>query len=160
MWFVAVRFSGHGVVTLTLALYTVGFGAGCKDDEPARLVVAGSPSSIVDSGAQGAVMDQCVRAEGLDGPDAPRSSCKSRRALLRCEVNADSTEVCLSDDMTRCPSSLAVTPICASQCEAAEYAASCGGVGPDIASAVAPEGCRSQGRTPAGPELFCCPCAR
>ena len=158
MWFVGVRFSGHGVVTL--ALIAVGFGASCKDDEPARPVVAGSLSSIVDSGAPSAVMDQCVRAEGLDGPDAPRSSCKSRRALLRCEVNADSTEVCLSDDMTRCPGSLAVTAVCASQCEAGEYAASCGGVGPDTGSAVAPEGCRSQGRTPAGPELFCCPCAR
>jgi len=135
-------------------------GASCQDDEPARPAAAGSASAAYDTGAQSSVAPQCARAEGLDGPDAPRSSCKSRRGLLLCEINADSTEVCLSDDLTHCPSDLAPVPLCVSQCEVDEYAVSCGGVGPDSGGALAPEGCRSQGRTPAGPELFCCPCVR
>jgi len=150
---------------------SVGNGTGSRAGAGATGVAAGSGGAATSGSAAGsggpaagalAVPTQCKRAEGLDGPGAPRDSCLSKRALVRCMLPNDVTQTCLSDDPTRCPSddgvATAAASSCTNQCEPNEYAVSCGGVGPNIGSASPPAGCRSMGRTPGGPAPSCCPC--
>lgn len=139
--------------------------AGCGGDDGSHPAAHantrgdGSAGGAATSGA--AVSGQCQRASGLDGPGAPRDSCKSAAAYLRCEFSGGVTGLCLSDDATRCPDNASVIGTlkgCQNQCKPNEYAVSCGGIGPNIGNAAPPAGCRSLGVTPGGPGFHCCPC--
>jgi hypothetical protein len=86
------------------------------------------------------------------------------RYFLQCGPGNDITGLCLSDDPTACQGPNAI-PHCTDQCEADEYAVSCGG--PPVLDAdgsvqptpLPPSACRSMGGTPGGNVFYCCPCA-
>jgi hypothetical protein len=130
----------------------------------------GGGTSVAGSNAAGsgtekggsAAPAQCKRADGLDGPGAPRDSCTSKRAYLKCDLPGGVTELCLSDDPTRCPdegvSGGAAAMSCSDQCAADEYAVACGRIGPNVGSAAPPDGCRSLLAGPGGGISYCCPC--
>lgn len=140
---------------------------GGADQEAAGAAAAASGGAASGEKASGsaagdAVPAQCGRASGLDGPGAPRDSCTSKRASLTCALPGGVTELCLSDDLTKCPadpSGLGASAVsCTNQCASNEYAVTCGGIGPNIGNAAPPENCKSLGPTPGGPQSFCCPC--
>jgi hypothetical protein len=156
------------LIALASALSCV---SACKDTEVnghagagAAGVAGAAAGSSTAAGSSGggtggtATQAQCTRAAGLDGPDAPRGSCSSKRALVSCDVGGGATAVCLSDDPMRCGDEVGATTGCTNECAASEYAIVCGGIGPNIGSAAPPQGCRSQGQTPGGPAFYCCPC--
>ena len=132
-------------------------GAAVGGGGAAALSGAGSNAA-----ASGAAVPACTRAPGLDGPNAPRDSCRSASALLRCDVGQGATQICLSDDRMRCPvlagESVAPPKRCTNDCAPNQYAVVCGGVGPNIGDAHAPEGCERGLPTPGGPAFSCCPC--
>jgi hypothetical protein len=124
--------------------------------------MASDPADNVEA-AGSAAAAACMRAQGLDGPGAPRDSCSSKRAYLKCDLPGGVTELCLSDDPLQCPEEVVsgsdvAAHSCIDQCAANEYAVACGGVGPKIGNAVPPEGCRALLSGPGGGSAYCCPC--
>jgi hypothetical protein len=159
-----------GLIWLASALVCV---SACKDKDSGGHAgagaagvagaAAGSGSTAAGSGAGGAggmaTQAQCTRAAGLDGPDAPRGSCSSKRALVSCNLSGGATATCLSDDPTSCGEDVSSNATgCKNECTANEYAIVCGGIGPNIGNAAPPQGCHSLGQTPGGPAFYCCPC--
>jgi hypothetical protein len=81
-------------------------------------------------------------------------SCGAARAALDCEFPNGAGCVCVSDGTT-CEGCAAT---CTNKCDANEYAASCGGIGPSGPSADPPAACRLVLPTPGGIAFYCCPC--
>jgi hypothetical protein len=138
---------------------------------PATLVacISSGPSagSATDSGTEGATgLPACTWPASLDPTDASNGQCVAARALLSCPLAGGVTEGCLSNDLTQCPSggpqAGAPSGACQDECQANEYALSCGTIGPGNQDAEPPPpppaACRGAGVTPAGIYYECCPC--
>jgi hypothetical protein len=103
---------------------------------------------------------QCSVPASREGAN-DAGTCTTGRAYLRCQLTNGDTELCLSDDLSRCPSESsgvdAQATSCTDDCNSDEYAVTCGEIGPN-GFVGAPAGCRSIGTNPGGITTACCPC--
>jgi hypothetical protein len=117
----------------------------------------GTAGARVDGGAD--ALAACTWPASLDSQDAGAGACRPAHALLSCELG-QITELCLSDDPTKCPSDNVVpgaTVACHDLCGQQEFAVACGSVGAGPTSDP-PAGCHGAQVTPAGIVFYCCPC--
>ena len=125
--------------------------AACGDD-------AKGPRDLED-GSASTELAACMWPAELDAPVEP-GACHAARTRLRCELPGGVTTTCESDGVTGCSGldgSRVEVSACTLECDAGEYAVSCGAVGAsDIQDP--PAGCRDVGALPAGFTLYCCPC--
>jgi hypothetical protein len=99
---------------------------------------------------------QC-RHDPSVGTGAP-GACGAGRALFECRMPNGGCD-CITDGTT-C-NGCETDATCANKCNANEYAAACGSVGPpdpSITYANPPAACRIVYPTPAGVTFYCCPC--
>lgn len=91
--------------------------------------------------------------------DAGAGSCLAARYALACSVpSTGASEICVSDDPTRCDTGTTVTSGCVSKCAANEYAASCGPATGDAGTTTPPPSCRVLALAPGGHPFYCCTC--
>ena len=113
-------------------------------------------NSVADSGGA------CSWPADLNSTDLSTAQCRVAHALLSCEGSNGTSASCISNDPTQCPGpnpQPGVSFTCTNQCNAGEYAATCGGVGPQSGpSAQPPTDCRNMGVNPGGISYYCCPC--
>jgi hypothetical protein len=122
----------------------------------AALALAACAGNVAGSGSGGAGgLPACTWPASLDPTDASGGKCTAARAYLVCADPSGGQVGCISDDPTRCPGTAGYG--CKDQCNADEYGAVCGQVGPGPEEAP-PAGCRLVGPTPAGIAFYCCPC--
>jgi hypothetical protein len=120
---------------------------------------AGGTGAVTTHGA-GEPVRACSWPSSLAALDAnTRDVCRAARAFLSCDTNGGGVE-CASDDFSTCAAGAAVeSPLknCRSNCEATEYVALCGGIGPGPVPEP-PMGCRFEGANPGGVAYYCCRC--
>jgi len=114
-------------------------------------------------GDSDAAASACQWPAALDPSDASTNGqCRAARAFVTCQDSTGAGQGCLSNDPTACPDipvGASVTRSCQDQCNANEYGAACGSVGPSTAPfPTPPSGCRMLVPTPAGIAFYCCPC--
>lgn len=112
-----------------------------------------------DAGADQA-LPACTWPAALSAPDAGRGACRPARALLDCQSPNGVSEVCASDDPSRCAGDTVVTGAsftCHDLCGAHEYAVVCGSIGPGPIDDP-PAGCHGGLASPGGTVFHCCPC--
>jgi hypothetical protein len=118
----------------------------------------GTAGARVDGGAD--ALAACTWPASLDSQDAGAGACQPAHALLSC-TDGNVTELCLSDDPTRCPGVSALPGVtvdnCHDLCDPQEFAVVCGSVGPGPTNDP-PAGCHGAEATPAGIVFYCCPC--
>jgi hypothetical protein len=96
--------------------------------------------------------------------DAGGGQCRGARLLLRCQLAMGATQICLSNDPSRCSDGMAASGTdasapggCTQLCAPGEYGVACGGPGPG-ATFTPPTGCKEMLPTPGGVVFYCCPC--
>lgn len=144
-------------------------GYSCARDHDATEETPSDSSHAVVNGTAGAGTELSVSGEGgracqwpssLAARDAnTRDVCTAARAFLSCDARSSKVD-CASDDARTCADAEALeSPVnnCRSHCEADEYAAFCGGIGPGPVPEP-PPGCRFNIANPGGVAVYCCPC--
>jgi hypothetical protein len=118
---------------------------------------SGTFGARVDGGAD--AIAACTWPASLDVRDAGVGACRPAHALLSCELG-QLTELCLSDDSTKCPGddvAPGATAACHDLCGQQEFGVVCGAVGVGL-TGDPPAGCHGAQDTPAGIVFYCCPC--
>jgi hypothetical protein len=95
---------------------------------------------------------------GMSSANSGSGSCRSDRRLLECKTPGGGGLDCLFQS---CAEADGFRPDrCHDLCEPDEFAASCGGIGPNAASNAPPNSaCHDALATPGGVIFYCCPCA-
>jgi hypothetical protein len=127
---------------VTILAITAGCGGG---------PLAGDPTDAAVSAGQ-------CRHDPTVGTGAP-GSCGAARAFIGCEYPNGAGCFCMTDDTSckECPAGAT----CTDQCDANEYAVSCGSIGapdPSITYGDPPATCRFTSANPGGIAYYCCPC--
>src|SRR5262249_11377628 len=106
------------------------------------------------------LLPACTWPAALDAADAGAGACRPARTLLDCTSPQGVSEVCISDDPTRCTGdngAVAGPFTCHDTCAPNEYAVSCGKIGVGL-TVDPPTGCHDALASPGGIVFYCCPC--
>lgn len=119
-----------------------------------------SASAPDDPDVRSGTWPSCSWPAALD-PDesgSARDHCVATRTRLRCALPNGLTEICPTNDPTRCDEEMApVALTCHAECVRNAFSLLCGGPGPGPVPA-APAGCQQSLPDPSGIVSYCCPC--